>query len=465
MLRSYSMEEKVVSMILTVVVVVVGFQGLMELFRTPGLFADEGGIYTEGLVSDRATLINPVYADFSEANREISSLVFSGLSKYDPTLKNFVEDLGKLSISEDKKSYKFVIRDDVFWHDGQPLTAADVYFTYHDVIQSEEFQNPVLKANFQGVEVKQIDEKTIEFVLTSPNAFFITNLNVGILPKHLIEAVPVGELPMTNFNVQPVGTGPYKVESPLEMQGDTRQSVLLTLNDKYYGEKPKIQHIRFHVFSTSDLLLREQGTVNVIAKVPKDIVSALVDTNRFQFFNYELPQYTAVFVNMDAPVLKKEKVRIALQKAIDKDAMLRMIPNKTRVDTPMMELNQTEWLNKTNIDEAKGALFDSGYKMKTDAPEDPYRKDADGNNLTFVLLVRQLDETPSTAEEMQTLVNFLVEAWKNVGVEIDVQFETKSVFDERIRARDYDLVLAGESLGYNLDTYSFWHSSQANENG
>ncbi len=255
-LRSYSIEEKVVSMILVVVVVVLGFQGGIELFRTPGLFADDGGIYTEGLVNDHATLINPVYAEFSEANREISSLVFSGLTRYDPKTQNFVDDLAGLAISGDRKTYKFTMRDGAVWHDGTPLTAADVYFTYHDIIQHGEFQNPVLRANFQGVEVKLVDDKTVEFVLSSPNSFFITNLNVGILPKHLLESVPVGELPMSNFNILPVGSGPYRVEAPLELMGDGRQRVMLTVSDVYYGEKSKIQHIRFHIYPSSDALLR-----------------------------------------------------------------------------------------------------------------------------------------------------------------------------------------------------------------
>ena len=66
---------------------------------------------------------------------------------------------------------------------------------------------------------------------------------------------------------------------------------------------------------------------------------------------------------------------------------------------------------------------------------------------------------------MQKTVNFLVESWKTIGVEIDAQFEPIDMFGERVQTRDYDLLLTGESLGYNLGTYSYWHSSQAGDAG
>ncbi len=211
-------------------------------------------------------------------------------------------------------------------------------------------------------------------------------------------------------------------------------------------------------------MAKEKGTVNVIAKVPKEIMKEIEEGNRFWFSNYELPQYTAVFFNMNNQVLKKEKVRIAMQKAVDKAELLKLLPNRTGVDTPLMELDQAEWLYQPNLDEASGALFDSGYKWNQEAG-DQYRKNADGGNLAFILLVRQLEEGTSAADDMSIVVNFLVESWKKVGVEIQVQYVGAGEFEQRVQNRDYDLLLTGESLGYNMDTYSYWHSSQADGNG
>lgn len=465
-IRSYSIEEKIVSMVLVVVVVALLIASVVDIFKRPEFFAGASGFYTEGLINDRPTMINSVYADLAEANRDISSLVFSGLTRYDPEVQAFVKDLADVAIDEEGTTYTFTLRDDVTWHDDEPLTAEDVYYTFHDVIQHPEFQNPVLKANFDGVEIAKVDDRTITFKLTKPNSFFITNLNVGILPEHILGGVPVAELPQSSFNLQPIGTGPYKVDSALELMNDGRQRVLLTLNDEYYREKPQIQNIRFHIYPDADSMKKEVGTLNIIAKAPRTVQEQIQDDARFDFLHYELPQYTAVFMNMNSAILQKDKVRIALQKAINKDDLLALFDDKMGVDTPIMALveDQEEWLYQPNIEEAQGALFDSGYKMDEESPDDPYRKDSDGENLKLTMLVPMLNN-PVAAEDMQKTVDFLVEAWKAVGVEVEAQFEPVDIFGQRIQSRDYDLLITGESLGYNLDTFSYWHSSQIGEAG
>jgi ABC-type transport system substrate-binding protein len=124
-----------------------------------------------------------------------------------------------------------------------------------------------------------------------------------------------------------------------------------------------------------------------------------------------------------------------------------------------MELNQKDWIYKTNLDEAKGALFDSGYKIGKD-PAVPYRVDSKGKVLEMVLLARQYTEGTSQATETAAITGYFTKALADAGVKLDVRYEEAAAFSERLRARDYDMVLTGQSLGYNLDTYSFWHSSQ-----
>jgi len=460
-LRTYSIEEKVISIIAVTLVLVSAIHGAIEVFKTPGIFS-AGGIYSEGIVSS-PIILNPVFFNLSDANRDLSSLVFSGLTKYDPKLKTFVPDLANVTISEDKKTYKFTLKDNIKWHDGEPLTIDDVYFTYHDVIENVDFPNQPLQANFAGVDIKKVDDKSIVFTLSSPNSFFITNTNVGILPKHLLGTVAVTDLAYDSFNTKPVGTGPYKVDSTMETLNDGRQRIVLTAFDKYYGELPQIENIRFNIYPDDASLLKEQSANNIIAKVPREIVENLENSGRFSFKNYELPQYTAVFFNMDSAILKKDKVRLALSKAIDKNQLLQQMTHKIAVDTPMMELQQTDWMYKPNVEEAKGALYDSGYKMsKTEGAK--YRLDGD-KDLELKLLVRKFEDGSTQAEDAQKTVDFLVKAWEVVGVKITPDYEVVDDFNQKLQARDYDMVLTGQSMGYNFDTYSFWHSSQASENG
>ncbi len=85
--------------------------------------------------------------------------------------------------------------------------------------------------------------------------------------------------------------------------------------------------------------------------------------------------------------------------------------------------------------------------------------------LSLVLLARDYGDGSAMATETQKITDYLTTAWQNVGVKIDVQLVDADSFAQRIQGRDYDIVLAGQSLGDNLDTYSYWHSTQANSNG
>jgi peptide/nickel transport system substrate-binding protein len=466
-IKSFSLEEKVLASVFVFLGIFFGIKGVAIVFNPASVFADSG-VYTEGLISTKQVLINPLYVDFSNANRDVSSLVFSGLLKYDPKFKGFVDDLANLTISEDKQEYILTLKDDVKWHDGSSLTADDVIFTYN-IIQDPDFQNPLIRANFEGVKIEKINEKSVKFIITRPNSFFITNLNVGILPKHLLEGVSVHDLLTNQFNLKPVGTGPYKVLNQLEVTPDGKQKVTLVLNESYYSFKPTIREVRFIISPDEDTLLKEKSSLNVVSKINGRLVELLNDS-RFGVKTYSLPQYTAIFFNTESQYLKSSKVRVGMIKSIDKDGLLSKLTNKSRVDTPLMDLNQKEWINKPDLNEANGAFFDSGLKFKKDdkgqlVEGEQFRRDKEGKEVEMVLLARIYDPNSSLSIDTAKTVEYLVESWKKAGIKISVKYLDETEFMDSIKSRDYDMVLAGQSMGYNLDTFTFWHSSQAKENG
>lgn len=463
-LHSYSIEERVISILVLAVVLFLVLQSGVSVFKVPSFFTNQNSTYHEGLVTDRAIIINPLFTDFNEANREISSLIFSGLTKYDPQKKTFVPDLADFKISDDRKTYDFTLKPNLLWHDGQPLTVDDVYFTFHDLIQNPGFQNPVLQTDFEGIEIKKVDSQTIEFVLQTPNSFFITNTNIGIVPQHLLATVPIEQLPNNNFNVKPVGSGPYKIEGSVENFELGNQIVNVKAFDEYYGEKPKIQQLHFHLYPEFTDLKKELANLDIVPKVPAAEVAQLQSASGFQVLNYELPQYTAIFLNLNRPIFDKDKVRIALQKVIDTQQLLKLLNDKLAVNTPLLDLNQSEWIYKTNLQEAQGALFDSGYKLDK-AKNDGYRYDTDGKILELTLLSRAYDDGTPQAEESKKVTDFLIEQWKTAGIKINLEAVDNDTFMQKLLAREYDLILAGQSLGYNLDTYAYWHSTQAGEGG
>ncbi|EKD64060.1 MAG: hypothetical protein ACD_51C00084G0001 [uncultured bacterium] len=459
---SYSTKEKISSLIVVILIAIIVLPPILRDERLTSVTneTDTGNemLYAEGLVGE-ITHLNPVFTEFNEVDQDISSLIFSGLSKYDPDEGKVVEDIATHTLSEDYKTYTFTLKNNIYWHDGVEVTAEDVYFTYHDVIQSTDFQNPILRANFESVQVEMVDSRTVTFTLERTNSFFFTYTTVGLLPKHILGDVPISELDTHEFNKNPIGTGPYKVSGPYEEVADNEQVVELELFPDYYGKKSSITSIRFHTFPDMETLLANEGQWHGIARIPEYMLME-AQTDRLSAYQYELPQYTALFINTDASFLSKKNVRLAISKAIDKGYLIEQTGYKTTIDTPLLELNQDDWIHQSSQEQAMGALYDEGWELNADG----IRENEDGETLTLRLIRRTFDNekqekiAATTAEVIKTQL-------ETIGIEVIVEAYDSQAIQSKIETRDYDLLLYGQNLGYNLDTYSYWHSSQATEYG
>lgn len=470
---SLSQREEIIVTVLGIVIILSTyflFTNQNEIKPIPesdqgNVIAIPGGAYSEGIIGQIKRL-NPLFIEFNQADRDISGLIFSGLSKYDPIQEKIVEDIATHTLSLDKKVYTFTLKENVTWHDGQPVTAEDIYFTYHDVIQHPDFPNPVLKSNLEGIEISILDQRSVEFKLKEPNSFFFTSLTVGLIPKHILSEIPVIDLIQHEFNLNPIGTGPYFLAEPPEINPNkqTAQIYLQAFPD-YYGSPPYIQDLRFLTFPDEETLIKNKKSLNGLAKIASpEEWKKLKKDSRFQLYGYSLPQYTAVFINHESPFLKNQKTRLGLLKSIDKELLINQLGFKIRIDTPLLELNQEEWINRFDSKEAMGALYDSGWNFPAGNTNE-IRQNKKGDSFSLRLIVRQFSENPVKANEQNQVLDFLIEAWRNIGVDVSAEELSNEDFNNRLQTRDYDLVLTGQSLGYNLDTYSYWHSSQASETG
>jgi peptide/nickel transport system substrate-binding protein len=122
---------------------------------------DYGGSLTEGVVG-APRFINPLLAT-SDTDRDLTTLIYSGLMKIDDQGKLIPDIAESYTVSDDELNYVFTIKDNVYFHDGEKLTVDDVIYTI------EKAQDPELKspreANWVGVKVERIDDKTIAFNL------------------------------------------------------------------------------------------------------------------------------------------------------------------------------------------------------------------------------------------------------------------------------------------------------------
>jgi peptide/nickel transport system substrate-binding protein len=265
----------------------------------------------------------------------------------------------------------------------------------------------------------------------------------------------------------PVGSGPYMMAEAVEAFADGGMQVTLASNPYFYGAKSEIEVLRFLSFPSMDKLIEEISSLNGVVKITGNHILSFKNMDRFELIPYELPQYTAVFMNMESKMLKDNKnIRLALQKAIDKEALIAQFEDKIPVDTPLMELNQDEWVYQPSLEQAEGALKESGYNYADEDTEKAgIRYNDDGDALELSFIARLYDEGSDQYAETLKVVSFLQESWEGVGFSIKVELLPDEMFKERIMSRSYDLLFVGQSLGYNLDTYSYWHSTQADPLG
>ncbi len=341
--------------------------GLLRLFylRNTILVPASGGTYIEGSVGDLLPL-DPWFIVKNDVNRDIVSLIFSGLLRYNPQTKKIEEDLARMNVSKDAKVYTLTLKPNLFWHDStatvpHPVTADDVLFTFK-TIQDPQFPNTLLQQNFVGVHIDKIDDHTVRFVLDEPYSFFPSNLTLGLLPKKSFEGIPVSKLDQTiDFGFDPVGAGPYKVKSIVRT--DVSTEITLERFERTLSPIYRLDRIVFRIFSDYSSLLSDLGNMQGVRLVPRNAAGQPIIPKRFVSQTYTLPQYVALFFNLDHPALQDQKLRVGLQQGTDKKAIVDALHESVIVDTPLLELDSAHWQYKFDPDAAQGALVASRWNL------------------------------------------------------------------------------------------------------
>jgi len=279
-----------------------------------------GSSYTEGIIG-RPRLINPLYSDNNTADRDLVKLTYAGLVKFDG--EKIIPDLAdKWEISPDQKSYTFFLKQGITWPDGKPFDAQDVVFTIK-AIQNPKYQSSLL-ASFNGIKIEALDQTAVKFTLSKPLTPFLESLSVGILPKHIWENIPVEAISLTDFNIQPLGLGPYKFKKLVKNKFGTIHSYFLERNENYHLGKPYIKTLAFRFYDTVDESLEglQRNEVEGISFLPQRLMTDFKPKST-NIHTFQLPQYTAVFFNTSASSHVADiTIRKALSLAVDKKKIL-----------------------------------------------------------------------------------------------------------------------------------------------
>ena len=331
----------------------------------------QGGSYIEGIAGS-PRFINPIYAATSDADRDLTELIYSGLMKYDGK-GEIVPDLAEsYTISEDGKIFEFYLKENLFWSDGKPLTSDDVIFTVK-ILQNPSVKSP-LRANWLAVKTEKISELGIRFELSNPSAVFLENGTQEIIPEHIWKDVSYQNFPLSVYNLKPVGSGPYKLkELSSDSQGNIKSAELVP-NPFYAGNTPNIQKITLLFFGNEEKLakaLRSKEVDGASASSTEEYQDLL--EKGFSENHISLPRYFAIFFNTGkSKILAENDVRLALNYATDKEALINDVLSGQgkEVSSPILPeiygFSEPKIEYGFDIEKAKTLLEKAGFVEKED---------------------------------------------------------------------------------------------------
>ena len=410
--------------------------------------------YVEGIVGANSK-VNPLFVYQNDVDRDIATLVFSGLTRLsgDGTPEPALAE--SWDVSSDGRTYTFHLRSGVAWHTGIQFTADDVVFTYNMLGDPLLQGDPDQAQLWQSIDCTAGDSRTVTCELPEPFAPFLSYASTGILPKHILEAVTAPNMLDDPFNLAPVGTGPYRL---------TRMNAvhaLLVANEEYYLGAPAIEEIEIRFFPTVSSaaagIVRAEidGLLVDLTIDPQDFLT-LEDVEGVERHPFSRSAYTSLYLNNREMPLNDHFVREAISHAVDIEAIIADLLGGRGLlaDTPIApgtwaysDVNTPE----LELDLARNLLDAGGWDLP---PGETVRR-RNNVELRFSLMTDQDPLRGATADAIS-------ENLAEVGIEaVVVREASNSLVTDFLIPREYQAAVFGWDPGADPDPYPAWHSSQA----
>ncbi|HQV68316.1 MAG TPA: peptide ABC transporter substrate-binding protein [Thermoflexales bacterium] len=428
------------------------------------LLPDAGGTYVEG-VAGAPQSINPLLCQTNEADRDLCSLVFAGLTRFTDAGEVVPDIATTWDISSDGITYTFKLRGDAKWHDGQPVTADDVIFTI-GLLQDPDFPGRQdIGAAWRSVKAVKTDPQTVQLALKEPLASFADYTTIGLLPAHILSGTKASALASLNFNLQPVGDGPWRV-AEANTSGARVSQVSLEPYAGWYGTKPNISRLTFKYYPNTqaavDALLN--GDVDGVGKLAPADLARLDNRNDINIYTTKQARYGALIINQrkdsGALALSDKTVRQALMLALDRETIVREALNGQAVvaNTPFIP---DTWAYNPSVKQypydptrARQILQSAGYELATVAPSNDLVWQKDGEPIAFTLL------TPDDPSH-RAVAELAAKQWRQIGVQVAVLPVTRNLERDFLTSRQFQVTLAEILLDGDPDPYALYHPSQA----
>ena len=395
--------------------------------------------------------LNPGTAVLSEAY-SIFELVYDSMYQLNLDGTYSPELAEKVDVSDDGTVWTFTIRDGVMFHDGVPLTAKDIAFSYNFYQANEDFPFlNVYTSYFDSVEAP--DDKTVVITLSEAIPNMESQLIfLYVLPQHIWESVD----PVEFENTEAIGSGPFKM-----VEYTQNEFVRLVPTKEHYLYSPSMDEVVFQTFENQDALVQaiKTGQVDMITEMPKTAVATLKNEANVEVVSGApfYPSVADIIFNVTEdencppddgvcsgnPAVRDQQFRLALAHATDKQKIIDVVllglgdPGLTLIPNGLGPFYNSSIKDyEYNVDMANQILDDAGY-LDTDG--DGTRELPDGGDPIVLRMYYPNDSTNAPRES-----ELLKEMWGEVGVGVEIQaLDPDALTSVCCPAFDFDVILWG----------------------
>ncbi len=405
--------------------------------------------------------MNP-FSSWSSISWECFRLGYDFLTWYDKDYEPAPDLATGWETSADGRTWTFHIREGMTWHDGEPLTARDIAFTYNLILDTQHWAYVQYLTGVTSVTAP--DDATVVIATRKPNAGMLA-LYIPILPEHIWKKADPDNL--DSFKNAPfVGSGPFRVTELKKSKW-----VKIEANKRYpvaLGGPPTVDEVYYVISQNTDSMIEDYkaGSLDAIVDFPatyEKVLAAVPGTtavaapaigfHELAFNCWKSPK------SKGDPLLRDVAIRQAVHWAIDKEALnATSMAGQAVPGTSLISTAQGEWhwdvpkADQYSYDpeKAKQILEDAGY---SDADGDGVRENAAGKKLEFRIVA--LNEYP----EDQAAARMIVSWCRDVGIKLDLDQKDEGAFgDEVYDNADYDLFVwswGGDiDPGFMLSTFT-----------
>ena len=383
------------------------------------------------------------------ANQEIADQLFLPLAAVGPGLvtagdRGFVPLLAKSWKRADSLTLVFELDPRARWHDGAPVSARDVVFTFARARDSTITPRLAsLLRRIAGVTAQGDHQVTFRFKEVYAEQLYDTSFYVAILPAHLLARLPPRGDAWAGFARQPVGNGPYRWVRRVE-----GQYIELAANRDFFLGRPGIDRVIVRVAGSPDARINMvlSGDADAMDNIPPPttnlarveasphlrVVPVPSNTLGFLLFNQRDPAHR----DRPHPILADRDVRRALILALDRDLLVRAVLSRNGI-VPYGPVSAQLWIRhgapspaKQDLTTARQLLAGRGW---IDRNQDGVRENLEGTRLSLRLTV---STSSTTRMQMSAIIQ---EQLRQVGVDIQLVRVEPAVWQERRAAGNFDI--------------------------